>query len=210
MVSRDNLIDYLWSHLRGDRAQKNLYTSWCMLAKGLGSESVRSCPYILRNGETYQLNPELVSCDTEQFEQLARSILFGQLQAEEQFAGLFEIESLYRNCLVADIPPDSFIKARMAAYRSMMVDALLLVNRQLRNSGELEKALFCVRAAFELDETREDVYRDLMDTQYEAGQRTSAMQTYFSCKRFLADELGILPSKRTTALYQELLLDSSH
>jgi DNA-binding SARP family transcriptional activator len=58
-----------------------------------------------------------------------------------------------------------------------------------------------------LDSTREDVYRELMDVQLDAGQRTSAMQTYFSCKRYLSDELGILPSRKTTALYQDLLMD---
>jgi DNA-binding SARP family transcriptional activator len=208
VVSRDNLIDYIWPSMDLERAQKNLYTTWCMLARGLGSQKVRACPYLIKNGEIYQLNPELVICDTDRFEQLARSVFFEQTQSDNQVQGLFELESLYRNCLVADLPPDGFINARMAGYRSLMVDALLMVTKQLRETGELEKALFCARSAYDLDDTREDVYRDLMDTQLEAGQRTSAMQTYFSCKQYLADELGILPSKRTTALYQDLLLDN--
>jgi DNA-binding SARP family transcriptional activator len=207
-VSRDNLIDYLWPHLDPDRAQKNLYTSWCMLAKGLGAEKVRSCPYIRRNGELYQLDSELVSCDIQQFEELARAVLFGNAQLNVQVENLLHMEALYRNSLVADLPADGCITAKMDGYRSMMVDSLLLITRQLRSAGEVEKALFCARAAYELDESREDVYRELMDTQLGAGQRTSALQTYFSCKRFLSDELGILPSKSTTALYQDVLLDN--
>ncbi|MDR0350272.1 MAG: bacterial transcriptional activator domain-containing protein, partial [Coriobacteriales bacterium] len=57
------------------------------------------------------------------------------------------------------------------------------------------------------DPSREDVYRVLMAVQDKAGQRTSALKTYFDCKRFLSEELGILPSQKTTALYQELILD---
>lgn len=208
VVLRDNLMEYLWPYLDFDRAQKNLYTSWCMLAKGLGSDKVRECPYIQRDGEIYQLNSELVACDIHQFESKARVVLFGQAELDIQTKSLLELQALYRDSLVADIPGDSFIHMRMEGYRSMMVDSLLLVTRQLRNAGEIERALFCARSAYELDESREDVYRELMDTQLEAGQRTSAMQTYFSCKRYLSDELGILPSKSTTALYQDLLLDN--
>ncbi len=208
IVSRENLVSYLWPYLDSDRAQKNLYTNWCLLAKGLGSEKVRDCPYIVRKGELFQLNEEYIICDTRQFEDHARTVLFGGGDIENQMEMLLSLEELYQDSLVADLPTDSFIKAKMDSYRQVMVDVFLFVTRQLRSAGELEKALFCARTAFELDETREDVYRDLMDIQFTAGQRTSAMQTYFSCKRYLSDELGILPSKSTTALYQDLLLDN--
>jgi hypothetical protein len=33
------------------------------------------------------------------------------------------------------------------------------------------------------------------------------LRTYFDCKRYLSDEMGIPPSQQTTALYQELILD---
>ncbi|MCL2807776.1 MAG: hypothetical protein FWD27_06440 [Coriobacteriia bacterium] len=209
VVSRDTLIEYLWPSLDFERAQKNLYTNWCLLSKGLGADKVRDCPYLMRSGEVYQLRSELVLSDTEQFESLARALLFEQNDLAGQTRSILELEALYRDSLVGDIPADNFLSAKMASFRGMMVDTLLLVARHLRSEGEFERALFCIRSAYELDETREDVYRDLMNTQYEAGQRTSAMQTYFTCKQYLADELGILPSKRTTALYQELLLDSS-
>lgn len=206
---RDNLIDYLWPYLDPVRAQKNLYTSWCMLGKGLGSEKVRECPYVLREGEIYQLNPETVVSDIGQFEDIARIVLFGPSDLSILTENLSILESLYCDSLAADIPSDSFLKNRLDSYRSMMVDALLMATRKQREEGATEKALFYARAACELDESREDIYRELMDTQYVAGQRTSAMQTYFSCKQYLSDELGILPSRSTTALYQDLLLDSS-
>ena len=207
-VSRESVVEYLWPYLDPGKAQKNLYTSWFMLARGLGSERVRDCPYLLRNGEVYQLNPELISSDIQQFEELLRSVLFGRNSADDHDQRLLTLDALYQDVLAADIPGDTFLEAKMAGFRSKMVDVLLLETRRLRAIGELERALFCVQSAFELDETREDVTRELMDTQFEAGQRTLAMQTYFSCKQYLADELGILPSKRTTALYQDLLLDN--
>jgi DNA-binding SARP family transcriptional activator len=207
-VSREQLIEYLWPTLGPSRAQKNLYTTWFLLAQALGSKRVSECPYLFRRGETYQLNPDLVTCDTEQFEVLARRILFDQAGQEFETKNILKLEGLYENALAADLSEDLFIATKMASYRSLMVDVLLMSTRQLRELGEHDKALLCARTAYELDVKREDVYCNLMDTQFEAGQRTSAMQTYFSCKRFLADELGILPSKKTTALYQDLLLDT--
>jgi len=156
----------------------------------------------------YQLNPELISSDTQQFEVLVRSALLGKDNGDGRAESLLKLDELYRDSLVADIPADVFLEAKMAGFRSKMVDVLLMETRRLRAIGEMERALYCVQSAFELDETREDVFRELMDTQFEAGQRTLAMQTYFSCKQYLAEELGILPSKRTTALYQDLLLDN--
>ena len=208
LVQRDSLFEYLWPFLDFEKAQNNLYTSWGLLSKAFGYQRARECPYLERHGEVYQLNQEFVTIDTEQFETLARNILLSHSDADCQMQNLLELEVLYRDVLVADIPTDSFLNARMVGYRSLMVDILLFVARQQRLAGEIDKALFCARAAYDLDESREDVYWDLMNTQYEAGQRTTAMQTYFSCKQYLANELGILPSKRTTALYQELLLDN--
>lgn len=44
-----------------------------------------------------------------------------------------------------------------------------------------------------------------MHAQLASGQRTAALDTYFSCRRFLADELGIDPSVETVRLYRGII-----
>ena len=48
-----------------------------------------------------------------------------------------------------------------------------------------------------------------MRAQTAAGQRSSAMETFFQCRRYLNESLGIDLSQRTSALYQRLLDDEA-
>ena len=53
--------------------------------------------------------------------------------------------------------------------------------------------------------SREDVYVALMRAQIASLQRTAALQTYFACRRYLADDLGIDPSAETMRLYRSII-----
>ena len=53
--------------------------------------------------------------------------------------------------------------------------------------------------------TLPDTYTTLMEAQIAAGQRTAALDTYFACRRYLADELGIDPSAHTVRLYRDII-----
>ncbi|MDR3135963.1 MAG: hypothetical protein LBU07_00770 [Coriobacteriales bacterium] len=207
-VLREQLVNRLWPNLDFDRGLKNLYTTWSLLGKALGSDNPKNCRYIERRGQLYLLNLEFVDCDVYRFEQLARLVLFGDLSLDEQQQAAQEMETLYAGQLMADTSADGFLRDRQQHFKNLMVDSLLLITRALRDGHHQPQALYFARAAYEIDDSREDVYRELMDVQYESGQRTSAMQTYFSCKRYLSEELGILPARSTTALYQDLLLDN--
>ena len=39
----------------------------------------------------------------------------------------------------------------------------------------------------------------------EAGQRTPALETYFACKKFLEEDLGIDPSKKIYGMYKKVV-----
>ena len=57
----------------------------------------------------------------------------------------------------------------------------------------------------EVDSKREDTYFALMKAQIAAGQRCGAIRTYFECRKFLSDELGLDPSRETKGLYDQLI-----
>ena len=44
-----------------------------------------------------------------------------------------------------------------------------------------------------------------MQAQIDAGQRAAAIDTYFTCRRYLADELGIDPSTALVRLYRSVI-----
>jgi DNA-binding SARP family transcriptional activator len=60
------------------------------------------------------------------------------------------------------------------------------------------------------DQAREHTHRQLMQLFYEAGDRTGALRQYERCKAILEEELGVKPSKRTMALYQQICADMQY
>lgn len=86
-----------------------------------------------------------------------------------------------------------------------LVDALVAAAERLVAADDAQEGLWFARAALRRDRTREDAYTALMRAQIAAGQRTSALETYFECRRFLTTELGIDPSLATMELYRSII-----
>ena len=86
-----------------------------------------------------------------------------------------------------------------------MTDALTSAAARLSDSGEPISAMWFAREALSRDTLREDAYETLMRAQIAAGQRSSALNTFFQCKKMLSEELGIDPSIRTQRLYESIL-----
>ena len=66
-------------------------------------------------------------------------------------------------------------------------------------------ALWFAREALRRDSSREDAYAAQMQAQIAAGQRAAALETYFACRAYLAEELGIDPSPRIVELYRAVI-----
>ena len=90
-------------------------------------------------------------------------------------------------------------------YRVRLVDALVAASARLVEAGEVRGGLWFAREALKRDASREDAYTALMEAQIAAGQRTAALETYFACRQYLANELGIDPSVRTVQLYRDII-----
>lgn len=55
-----------------------------------------------------------------------------------------------------------------------------------------------------LDPWREEAHRQMMRLLARSGQRSAALAQYETCRRLLAQELGVEPSPETTALYERI------
>ena len=104
---------------------------------------------------------------------------------------------------------NAFIKQKRLEYKNKIVDALVAATERLVEAGEVQQALWFGHKALSQDSSREDVYAALMKAQIEAGQRTPAIETYFACKKFLDEELGIEPSQTISKLYTGVITETS-
>ncbi|MDR2197062.1 MAG: bacterial transcriptional activator domain-containing protein [Coriobacteriales bacterium] len=205
-VARDSLLSRLWPEKSYDAAVENFYTTWSRLKALLGG-GAKAAPYLSYDRQVCRLQAAYVNLDLTQFENLARIVLFCQGKPEERIDAIYRMERLYRGDLLAAVPLDRHAQALQTRYRSLQVDAMLIAAQLFSEIGNATTAVWFARYAYDLDPGREDVYRVLMDMQDRAGQRTSALRTYFDCKRYLSEELGLSPSQKTIDLYQELILD---
>ncbi|MDR1184203.1 MAG: hypothetical protein LBK67_05355 [Coriobacteriales bacterium] len=205
-IARDTLMERIWPEKDFIRAKDNFYATWSRLNRIL-SQGGKGASYLTNNRGLCRLETTLVTTDINEFEQLSRSILFEQGSIEQRIEAIYRLEQLYRGDILSGCEIDSSVQAAQLRYRAILVDVMLEASRLFSQQGNDTNAVWFARKAYDTDPSREDVYRSLMAMQDRAGQRTSALRTYFDCKRFLSEELGILPSQKTTALYQELILD---
>jgi DNA-binding SARP family transcriptional activator len=85
-----------------------------------------------------------------------------------------------------------------------MSSALLRLSAGYEERGEYQKAQACARRQLELDPWDEVAHRQLMRTLALCGQRSAALAQYETCRRLLAEELGVEPDQETTRLYEQI------
>ena len=107
--------------------------------------------------------------------------------------------------LPGDLYDDWFATLRERC-RQEFSDAMLRGGELLRGRRRREPPrLRSLRAALAHDPWREDLYQAALRLQIAAGQRSAAIETYMTCMRKLAEDLGIDPSAETRRLYEQVL-----
>ncbi len=72
---------------------------------------------------------------------------------------------------------------------------------------QTEPGIAAARQLLTIEPWHEEAHRQLMQLLAADGQRSAAIAQYETCRRLLAEELGVEPSRETTALYQQILND---
>jgi len=204
--SRERLCKVLWPESDPAASKRNLYSIWSQLKKALSGQDGR-CPYLIHTQFSYKLDGHLSSSDVAQFDALCRRLLFSFSDLELWSQVFSELEDLYTDDLLPTETENRSIISARADYRSRLVDTLSTAAHRLFEAGEYQNSLWFSRAAIARDAAREDIYTLLMQAQIALGQRAAALETYFRCRRYLVEELGIDPSEKTTRLYCSIIAE---
>ena len=73
--------------------------------------------------------------------------------------------------------------------------------------GDLARVEQAALALISTEPLREDGHRMLMNALAVAGNRGAALAAYDACRRLLSDELGVMPSPETQALFSKILAE---
>ena len=208
-VAREQLFESLWPGMDIERAKSNLYVTWSLVKSVLMSDAEKGtkCPYIESVGGVCHAMPQMVRTDVGDFEKAVVRSREAERAGDirEALRHYQLIGDLYRGDLLpADCYDDWFSELR-EHYRIEFINAMRRASDLLMSVDDPATALIFIRRAIRCDQNREDLYQAALRCQIAAGQRTSAIDTYFTCRTRLSEELGLDPSAETRALYDEIL-----
>ena len=194
----------IWPSADYDSARKNFYNIWSLLRAALSLPD-GSCPYLIRQQNVCRLERSLLRSDIADFDETCRTLMFGKMDTDGWARLSADVDERFRDDLMPGERCTDAIELMRDECRVRLVDALVAAARRLVAEGRIQEGLWFARAALRRDRTREDAYVALMEAQIAAGQRPAAIATFFECRKFLAEDLGIDPSPETIALYRSII-----
>jgi DNA-binding SARP family transcriptional activator len=196
-VSRERVTDILWPDADGDQANKSFETTLGRLRKLIGDDN-----YIIYRARQLSLNPLYCWVDALALE----SILDAISSAEPaQLARLCaQAVGLYKGPFLSAEESLPWVAYRREPQLNRLLKSIGTVGRHYELSGEWEMAAELFSKAITCDDLAEEFYRRLMICYRQMGNNVAAIRTYNRCRSRLLAELGIEPSRETTAVYSAI------
>lgn len=207
---REMLAGLLWGDMNAAQAKRCMrQTLWQLQAWLRGPDAYTSDRLILAAADAIRVNPQAdLWLDVAEFECTFEQIK-GRRGAEldPPAARLLRAGiALYQSDLLDGWYQDWCICERerlQAMYLTMLEKAMAYCEAQ----REYEQALAYGALVLRCDRAHERTHRRLMRLYYLSGNRAAALRQYQRCTAVLLEELGVCPSKHTSALYQQIQAD---
>jgi DNA-binding SARP family transcriptional activator/predicted ATPase len=203
---REVLAGLLWPDWPDRDALSNLRYALSNLRRVIGDRTAEP-PFLLITRDTLQFNTASdywldVTAFTEMMEaDKTHPSAIDQLQ---QAVALYR-GSFLEGFSVGDSPAFEewalFTRERLGRQVSSALHRLAASYEQ---RGQYEQAQSCAWRQVELEPWDEAAHGQLMRTLALSGQRSAALAQYETCRRLLAEELGVEPAAETTRLYEQI------
>ncbi len=217
---RERLTGLLWPGMPERSARHNLrqviyYLRAAIPELGSGAGEV-AVPFLLANRQTIQLNPDAeVVTDISRFDALLDGVqehdhieLLSCRQCGddlEQATGMYQGDFLSDFYLEDSVEFEEWAQVTRESYRRKMLDALEVLTAVASRGKDFPRARALAERQLEIDNLRESSYRQLMEVLALSGRREEALAVYESCRRLLAEELGMQPARRTTEIHDRIV-----
>jgi DNA-binding SARP family transcriptional activator len=203
---REVLAGFLWPDWPDRDALSNLRFTLSSLRK-LICDQQTDPPYLLITRDALQFNPAS-DCwlDVAEFSRLLEQYKAKSADLEnlEQALALYR-GSFLEGFSVSDCPPfEQWILHTREKLRRQVSSALHILASNDEASGNYQPAMAYARRQLDLEPWDELAHQQLIRILAFTGQRSAALAQYQTCRRALADELEVEPSRETTELYEQI------
>lgn len=122
----------------------------------------------------------------------------------QQAVTLYEGDFLHHFFLNDSAPFEEWILLQREQLRRRILTALTHLTTYHEASGDYGRALQSCERLLALDAWHEEAHGQMMRLLAQSGQRSAALAHFDTCRRILADELGVEPAAETKALYTRI------
>jgi DNA-binding SARP family transcriptional activator/predicted ATPase len=198
---REVLAGLLWPDWPDRDALSNLRYTLSDLRRVIGDRTAEP-PFLLVSRDTLQFN-----ATSDHWLDVAA---FSDSTTQKDLPGLEEAIILYQGSFLegfslGDSAPFEewtlFVRERLARRMSSALHHLAAACEQ---GGEYKRAQSFARRQIELEPWDEMAHQQLMRALVLDGRRSAALAQYETCRRLLAEELGVEPSAETNHLYDQI------
>ncbi len=194
-VSRETLINLFWGDVSEETARKNLRNAVYIIKKVFNEEII-----ISPQRNTLILNPKsIVNIDVIQL------LENNNINLLEQYRGNFLEGFSIKDAKYFE----EWMLAERDKYRNIYIQRLWKeISQNIKDKRFLEVEQYC-KALNGIDGFDERAYRILMKIYKMNGKYNSGIEIYNQLVELLKKELSISPDRKTTALFNELVLEKS-
>lgn len=204
---REKLANLLWDESTTTQPQRCLRKTLSYLRSALDSEAEHlSDNLLLVEPEWIQVNPEAnLWLDIATFEQAFATVrdVPGREMTPQFAENLCSVVDLYRDDLLEGVYYDWCIYER-ERFQQMYLVMLNKLVEYCEASHDYKAGVAYGTQILGYDQAHERTHRQLMRLYYLDNNRTAALRQYERCAAALEKELGVKPTKRTVALYQQI------
>ncbi|MCI2173542.1 MAG: bacterial transcriptional activator domain-containing protein [Atopobiaceae bacterium] len=192
-LPRIRILQMLWPDADAISGRRSIYSALSSLRSAIGQRS-RDSGYVESIQGSLRLNPDMVRCDVDEVEALAREVLGCEddLWIMER---CHEMERLYvGDMFVPPSDPTGLFSARRAEIARLVVDAMLAGGEAALRMDRLGEAVWFARKALDMEPWREDVVGCLVKALVGSGRRAEATSAYEAFARASIEGRGTPPT----------------
>ncbi len=211
---REALIGLLWPEEPEETARHNLRQALVNLRRTIGDAAAHP-PYLLITRHEIQFNTASdFALDVASFDaHLAATASHPHARLDncaicaprlQQAVDLYRGQFLQEFFLKNSAAFEEWALARREAFHHRALEAFSALATYYEQHGDLGATRRCALRALELDPWREQAHRQMMRVFALEGQYGAALAQYETCRRVLAEEMGVEPSRETRELYEDI------
>lgn len=210
---REALAALFWPDEPEATALRNLRQVLNRLRAVIGDKEADP-PFLLITRKEVQFNPAaFVTLDVAAFADCLASV---RQHEHRHLAGcpvcrpaLVWIGDLYQGEFLAgfsldSLPFEEWLRLQREQYHIQVVEALRALLAGAEQMADWATAVATARRLITLEPWHEEAHRHLMAALAASNRRSAALAQYETCRRLLAEELGVDPAAETTTLYEQI------